>query len=245
MIDLAIYYAKQRWPVFPLAAGAKVPAIRKENGGHGCLDATTNIETIARWWTEYPNANIGIATGGGRLVIDIDPRKTDKWLESVHSLALPSTFTVKTWSGGWHLYFSMPPGSPITIGADLLPGIDWRGNRGYVVAAGSIVEGRTYEIAKNLPIAPAPVALLERILRAKRSRPIERDASGHMVIPEKRRNDTLIRIGCALRRWGIGYSAILESLRAVNADHCEPALNDAELRQIAASAARYAPRGAA
>jgi len=245
MIDLALHYAKLGWPVFPLAAGGKVPAIAKANGGHGFLDATTNVDCIERWWKDYPDANVGIATGRWLLVIDVDPRKTQEWLESLHTLALPQTLTVRTWSGGWHLYFSMPAVPGITIGANLLPGIDWRGNGGYVVSAGSVVEGRLYEIAKNLPIAQAPDSLLKRILKAKRFRPIERDASGHMVIPEKRRNDTLVRIGCALRRWGIEYNAILESLRAVNSDHCDPALEDEELRQIAASAARYAPKGAA
>jgi putative DNA primase/helicase len=245
MIDLAYHYAKLGWLVFPLAAGDKMPAISRERGGRGFLDATTNVDAIERWWTDYPDANVGIATGRWLLVIDIDPRKDSKWLESLHALALPPTLTVKTWSGGWHLYFSMPPDSRITIGANLLPGIDWRGNGGYVVAAGSIVKGAHYEIAKNLPIARAPAALLERIRKAKRSRPIERDASGHMVIPEKRRNDTLMRVGCALRRWGVEYNAVLESLRAINADHCDPAIEDEELRQIAASVARYAPQGTA
>lgn len=60
------------WAIFPLRG--KYPAIAKEKGGHGCLDATTDTETIKKWWTEYPNANIGIATGtvNSILVIDVD-----------------------------------------------------------------------------------------------------------------------------------------------------------------------------
>ena len=243
MIDTALHYARSGWPVFPLAAGGKVPAIAKERGGRGCHDATLNLNRVADWWRDYPHANVGIATGrrSGLLVIDVDPRKTDKWLESLHALALPATFTVKTASGGWHLYFKSND-QRITIGANLLPGIDWRANGGYIVAAGSTVNGALYEIAKNLPIAEAPAALLARIVATRARRQIERDVAGHMVIPEKRRNDTLMRIGCALRRWGVDYHAILESLRAVNTDHCEPAIEDAEVRRIAASASRYAPK---
>ncbi|HEY0340193.1 MAG TPA: bifunctional DNA primase/polymerase [Steroidobacteraceae bacterium] len=239
MIDLAFYYVGQGYRIFPVAPGNKVPAIPKERGGHGCLDATTDIAVIERWWREYPEANIGIAAGRGLLVIDVDPRKNERWLDSLNELALPQTLTIRTWSGGWHIYLSFPDDPRITIGADLLPGIDWRGNGGYVVAAGSVVQGATYTIAKNMAIAAAPAALLERIRNARNRRPIERDDQGHMIIPESRRNDTLMRIGCAIRRWGVEYNALLEALRAINTDHCEPAIHDEEVRQIAASVIRY------
>jgi len=243
MIELALHYAKNGWPVFPLVAGGKVPAIRKERGGHGCLDATLDANRIETWWREYPEANVGIATGrrSGLLVIDVDPRKTEKWLESVHTLALPQTFTVRTWSRGWHVYLKFAGDARITIGSNLLPGVDWRGNRGYVVAAGSIVNGAIYEIAKNVAIAQAPESLLERILAARTLARPARDEAGHTVIPDGSRNQTLFALACLLRRFGIEYNAILESLRATNADHCVPAVSDDELRTIAASAMKYAP----
>ncbi len=240
MIDLALHYAKLGWPVFPLVPGTKDPF----KGSHGFKDATLDTNRIEAWWHQDPLANIGIATGrrSGVLVIDVDPRKNPQWLDSLHQLALPQTFTVRTCSGGWHLYFGFFSGdSRVTIGADLLPGIDWRANGGYVVAVGSVVNGATYQIAKQLPIAVAPPGLLGRILASRRARRIDRDASGHAVIPASRRNDTLMRIGCAIRRWGVDYNAILESLRAINVDHCAPALEDEEVRKIAASAAHYAP----
>ncbi len=58
MIDLAVHYARSGYRVFPLAPGSKIPAISKEKGGHGCLDATRDINIIERWWTEYPDANV-------------------------------------------------------------------------------------------------------------------------------------------------------------------------------------------
>ena len=243
MLDFALHFARQGWPIFPLAENSKIPAIPRERGGRGCLDATLDLSQIEAWWREYPNANIGIATGrrSGLLVVDVDPRKTTAWLDSMHSLALPATFTVKTCSGGWHLYFRFSGDERVTIGTELVPGIDWRGNGGYVVAPGSVVNGATYEIAKNLPIAPAPASLLERIL-TKRNRPRPApDANGHMVIANGQRNATLFALACLLRRFGLEYNAILESLRATNAGHCESSMEDPELRQIAASAMRYAP----
>lgn len=244
MIDFALHFARQGWPIFPLAANSKVPAIPRERGGRGCLDATLDLAQIEAWWREYPDANIGVATGrrSGLLVVDVDPLKTTAWLDSLHSLELPPTFTVKTCSAGWHLYFRFSGDARISIGTDMLPGIDWRGNGGYVVAPGSVVNGSTYEIVKNIPIASAPESLLERIL-AKRNRPRPApDANGHMVISNGQRNATLFALACLLRRFGLEYNAILESLRATNADHCDPQMEDEELRHIAASAMRYAPR---
>lgn len=66
MIDYALAFAAQGYRVFPLAANAKVPAIPKARGGRGCLDATTSAETIERWWAEYPEANVRIATDRAR-----------------------------------------------------------------------------------------------------------------------------------------------------------------------------------
>ena len=243
MLDFALHYARQGWPIFPLAENSKIPAIPRERGGRGCHDATLDLKRIEEWWREHPNANIGIATGrrSGLLVVDIDPRKTDRWLDSLRSLELPPTFTVRTAGGGWHLYLKFSGDERISIGTGLEPGLDWRGNGGYVVGPGSVVNGATYEIAKNLPIAPAPASLLERIL-AKRNRPRPTpDADGHMTIAAGQRNATLFALACLLRRFGLEFNAILECLRATNADHCDPPMEDEELRQIAGSAMRYAP----
>src|ERR1700737_977835 len=77
-------------------------------------NATTDRDQIKRWWTESPNANIGIATGrdAGILVLDIDPRNKGK--ETLARLKkdlgpLPVTVTALTGAGGRHLIFKPPP----------------------------------------------------------------------------------------------------------------------------------------
>ena len=241
MIEFALHYARNGYRVFPLVPDGKIPVISKERGGRGCHDGTYNVEQIERWWQEFPDANPAISTGNGLLVVDVDVKKSGKWRESLRELALPQTLTVRTATGGWHLYFWFRNDDRITIGADLLPGIDWRGNGGYVVAAGSIVNGVTYQIVRKVAIAEAPASLLNRIRSAKRRREIVRDESGRMLIPEGRRNATLASIAGAVRRFGVDYNSILELLRSVNTDHCEAALEDEELRDIAASIATYPP----
>ncbi len=43
-------YGRLGLPVFPLAAGTNVPAISRERGGHGCLDATADADQIDLFW---------------------------------------------------------------------------------------------------------------------------------------------------------------------------------------------------
>lgn len=243
MIELALHHARNSYRIFPLVPNGKVPLIPKERGGHGCLDATTDLVRVEEWWDQYPQANIGIATGRGLLVIDVDPRKDPAWLSHLQALALPQTFTVRTWSGGWHCYLNMPLKASITIGTDLLPGIDWRGDGGYVVAVGSVVNGNMYEIAKGLPIADAPQELLRRIrARPRKARPT-RSADGRYVIRDGARNEVLFALGSLMRRFGCEFEVIVIALSAANSEQCEPPVPEHEVRQTAASVMRYAPAG--
>lgn len=241
MLDLALHYARSGWRIFPLAPLSKVPL----PGSHGCKDATTDLRRIEAWWSQNPEANIGLATGrqSGVLVVDVDVRGNKPGLASIQKLELPQTFTVRTPSSGFHLYFAAPA-ARISIGADLLPGIDWRGDGGYAVAAGSRTAEGMYEIARNLPIADAPQSLVDRIL-ATRSKPTMSAKDGRQVIAEGGRDHTLTRIAGALRRFGLGEAAILGALQAANIEHCVPPLPDSQLQKIARSVARYEPEARA
>src|SRR4051812_41380971 len=65
----ALHLAAHGWGVFPLRD--KVPAIA---GGHGVLDATTDVGQIVDWWSAMPTANIGARVPRALVVIDVDPR---------------------------------------------------------------------------------------------------------------------------------------------------------------------------
>src|SRR5271166_1546308 len=71
---------------------------------HGVKDATNSRDEIEHWWTDNPNANIGIATGSrsGILVLDIDPRNGgNESLERIERELgqLPKTVTALTGGG--------------------------------------------------------------------------------------------------------------------------------------------------
>ena len=164
MVDHALALARKGLAVFPLKARSKTPWTR-----HGCLDATTDLETIAGWWDGWPDSNIGVATGSksGIWVLDIDGEPgADELLKLEHRFgALPATVTAVTGTGGHHLYFRLPDfaGAPVmkNTASALAAGIDTRGEGGYVVAPPSIhPNGNPYGWGAPDEFAAAPVWLL-------------------------------------------------------------------------------------
>jgi hypothetical protein len=81
------------------------------------------------------------------------------------------TLTVTTWSGGTHLYFTAPAGVELRNteggkGRGLGWGIDTRAHGGYVLAPGSTVDGVVYTVTHDVPVAPLPPWLVDRLTPA-------------------------------------------------------------------------------
>lgn len=161
--------------VFPLKPGTKVPATQ-----HGQDDAVADFGQISAWWKAMPEANIGVhCAPSGLYVVDVDSGdgKTgqDSWDALVAEHGHTDTLTVRTQSGGLHFYYRMPEGAALKNTAGRLgKHIDTRGN-GYVVAPGSIVNGRTYEIVNDTPVADLPQWIVDALRPKPRPapRPIE------------------------------------------------------------------------
>lgn len=147
---------RRGWAVFPCRPGDKRPAVADWEH-RACSDA----DRVGRYWPS-DHHNVGIACGPSRLVVvDLDTHSPlpDDWrLPGVHDgrdvLALlaewagqlwPVTYTVKTPTGGLHLYFTAPDGPEIRNSAGKIgPLVDVRGGGGYVLAAGSVLDERAY-----------------------------------------------------------------------------------------------------
>lgn len=175
----ALTYAHRGWPVLPLhrptpcgcscncadcASPGKHPRTR-----HGLADATTDPRRVAGWWRRWPDANIGVATGGdaGIVVIDVDPPDGEPSLARLAAdRPLPDTLTARTGSGGRHLVFAYPQaGESVRNRAGMRPGLDVRGDGGYVVVPPSAhASGRAYAwLDQDLPPAQLPGWLLAQI----------------------------------------------------------------------------------
>ena len=119
---------------------------------NGCLNATSDPEQIKKWWSRE-DFNIGIATGTGLVVLDVDTNHDagkfgDETLEELEQRygKLPDTWTCLTGGGGVHYYFRCDDPA-LTVGVDFAPGLDYKGTGGYVIAPPSIhpTTGRAYE----------------------------------------------------------------------------------------------------
>jgi hypothetical protein len=190
MLRAALDYAAHGWAIFPVhgvsscrcgsrmsdcSSPGKHPLTRR-----GAKDATTDARVIAGWWRRWPDANLALATGAasGVVVIDVDPPRGELSLNRLEDAGyeLPETATVRTGSGGLHLYFAAPDlplgnsaGRLPGVGLEL-PGIDLRADGGYVVAPPSVhVAGSGYvwiETEVELAEAPPWLAPTEQVPRA-------------------------------------------------------------------------------
>ena len=250
----AVQFAAKGWPVIPLhypisstecsCGRSNCPSFAKHPmTKNGLKNATIGQSTIMNWWRETPNANIGILTGSesGIIVLDIDPTHGgNKSLESLIAKhgELPPTLKVKTGGNGWHYYFNHP-GIKVPNRANLLPGIDIRGDGGYVVAPPSLhASQNSYNWASDIKrISEAPSWLIEFINK----RPISQSAkSPEANFATGSRNSSLMSIAGFLQSKGLEQANIQSAIESLNQSLCKPPLSDIEVSQICKNVDRYA-----
>ncbi|MGW0564144.1 bifunctional DNA primase/polymerase [Streptomyces sp. NPDC003016] len=278
LLEAALRAAERGWHVFPLRPGDKRPALHGETacqglgdcaGGHRKWEdrATTDPDRIRRAWADRP-FNIGIATGpSGLVVVDLDMPKpnssadtpcgvtTFKALCERSGQAVPTTYRVRTASGGHHLYFTAPPGIRLgNTAGTLAPLVDTRAWGGYVVAAGSTTTTGAYEVVDPVPIVDLPGWLLG-LLQPTRPVPVRplvapvvsgsragraalaRECDRVREAPEKQGNTTLNRCAFKVGRfvaWGdLDRHEVEEAFQAAGQDR---GLTVAECRATISSA---------
>ncbi|MFE8989495.1 bifunctional DNA primase/polymerase [Streptomyces collinus] len=246
LLFAALDAAERGWAVLPLRPGDKRPALHGEDvcpgigdcaGGHRKWEerATIDPDRIRRAWGDLP-FNVGIATGpSGLVVVDLDMPKRKSSADTPNGVttfmalcerarqAVPATRTVRTASGGVHLYFTAPPGVRLGNTAGRVgKRIDTRAWGGYVVAPGSLTATGAYAVVNDAALAPLPEWLYARLtarqasqgltpapsaVRASRYAAAGLNAETAFVrqAPEGERNATLLRAARALGRfiaWG-------------------------------------------
>jgi hypothetical protein len=258
----ALDYVARGWEVFPVwwikkSRCACGEADWQHPGKHplgklapnGRNDATTDPKIIKGWWKRYPSANVGIATGSesGLVVVDIDPRnsgnESKKKLERLGNFSY--TITVHTGGGGEHIYLQHPGhGQKIKSKSELggFPGIDQKGDGGYIVAPPSNhISGDkyTWKIPPDTPLAKIPDWLMQ--LLTKDSEPLRGTvALTGEKIPDGKRNGTLTSLAGTMRRRGMSQEAIEAALLVEN-KRCDPPLSEKDVLTVARSVSRYAP----
>ncbi len=241
---MALHYAESGLAVFPVRERDKIPMTK-----NGCKDAVKDPETIRRWWSQSPNANIGIATGepSGLWVLDIDGEEgahSLAALEATHG-ALPPTMEVLTGGWGRHLYFALSQGFEVSNSAGKVGHkIDVRGNGGYVVAPPSIHKnGRKYEWSVDSLDAPsyAPEWLITLAMDKPKGATGKCDADWEGIlqsVTEGSRNDCAARLSGKLLAHGFESEFSFYLLAAWNDARCKPPLPYDELFKTFVSIAK-------
>jgi hypothetical protein len=164
-------YATLGFPVVPMhtaqpGGGCTCPDEKacRDPGKHPRLRrwqrlAATNPGLVGEWWRRWPDANLGLATGRRFDVLDVDGGQGMEALRAALSIA-PAEHpgpVARTGGGGWHLLYALT-GLGNRVG--LLPGVDWRGRDGLIVAPPSQhISGHRYTwvrpLTATLPDVPA------------------------------------------------------------------------------------------
>jgi putative DNA primase/helicase len=191
-LGAALDYVRRDWAVLPLTTPTEArcsctkhdcnKAGKHPRTRHGVNDATTHESVIRGWWSRWPNANVGIATGplSGLLVLDLDEKDARSGFASLATLeqdygTMPCTLACLTGTGR-HLYFRYPGfaiGNRVgSIGA----GLDVRSEGGYVVAPPSLhANGKRYRwVNPDAAIAELPPWFLNLLRTDPDSQPHKR-----------------------------------------------------------------------
>ena len=240
----ALAMAAKGLAVFPLRPGSKKPY-----ASEGISVATTDPETIRRWFSERQGMNYGIATHGF-AVLDIDAKNGVNGYQQARLLNLPPTLSVATGTGGEHLYFRGEGWGQ----ADIAPGINVRATGGYVVGPGCNVAGRLYVLTRDVDPVDVPESLKSQLhppgYQSEHDRQLfrgeldtdiavkrgvdyckETRAAGHGS-----RDITGYVVACNLKDFGLSQDTIADLMAEHWNSRNEPPLDDWELRKLARNA---------
>lgn len=209
LVDCALYYASNGWPVFLMGRHSKFPRIPSDpekasrqgwdKPGHGHLDATTDLTQISRWWKKFPHGNIGMPTGSasGFLVVDIDGMDAAKRYDAMGDVLSP---LIQKSARGWHLFYAWSrdcdgiKSSAGVVGEK----IDIRADGGYVALSPSVHPSGFAYRWKNWDVEPSPPpSWLTDLLKAKTMPRQTQDAgyvpSGFITSRAKKALETMAR----------------------------------------------------
>ena len=207
---------------------------------NGVKAATTDEAQVRRWWApgdpELHNVAIACGEPSGVIVVDVDPRHGG----DVSDWGLPTSIRQSSGGGGEHILFKWP-GHRVRNRTNLKPGVDIKGDGGYILVAPSnhISGGRySWVTGADSVLEEAPEWLLTAIERGsvrRGDRPALEDDNAPIM--EGERNSSLFKLACSLRRrFDDDISRVGEAIMEANRTRCFPPLEEAEVIEIVRSA---------
>lgn len=232
LLETAIGLGAKGFRIFPLQVDQKSPA---HDGWQA--QATTDPTRIDELWRdpfgEVIPYNVGVATGAGLTVLDVDVKDGRQGLESLEDLKSrlgldDQTLTVRTPSGGLHLYFDSTGFAVGNSASRIGQALDIRGEGGLVVGPGSTVGDGGYTIERDIsikPIAPwfaqlcgvhaqkprssDPLVELDTPEAIERAKAWLRNEAPHVVAGSGNGDHTGYVVACRLKDFGISEHEIV------------------------------------
>lgn len=172
VLEAALAYGRMGWRIFPTHGAVESPdgrlvcTCKKSNclspakhprTKNGFRDATNDPEQIRKWFARWPDSNIGIATGSGLVVIDIDGAAgAAEFKELVAAHGPPPATLVSQTGNGLHAIYQLRADSP-EVRSSARGKVHIRGEGGFIIGPPSRhITGRTYQWIRKNPIAILP-----------------------------------------------------------------------------------------
>jgi len=244
LLAAALRYRARGWSVIPLEPNGKKPLVKWQP----FQTEPPHADLLEAWWSEHKQANCGIVTGtvSGLVVLDVDGELGQASIADKHLPPTPVAVTAK----GRHYYFRYPGGQPIRNFARRLPGLDLRGEGGYVVAPPSIhASGQRYAWAEclspeDVELAPLPQWIVDLTKPATTMAMTTGAAWAELLacgVERGQRNDTAARLAGHLLGKGLLEAEVVPILLGWN-ERNKPPLAADEVQAVVSSVGKAEAR---
>ena len=229
----ALEYAANGYKVFPLVPHGKTPATK-----NGFYAATTDQQQIETWWTSNPDYNIGLLTGEGVVVIDLDVNHGKSSNDGIAFLrdyqeqhgAFPETAICATPRGGQHFYYAVEKEYASKV--NLYPGVDVCGTNHYIVLPPSVTENGAYQWVTH-PITEGIAEADNKVIEFISKEPDRRKGSSGKysrgIVHEGGRHNFLISQLGKICLQGLSEEKIRAKIHLINQQRCDPPMTEQEL----------------
>lgn len=238
LLKAALSYLERGWSVIPISPRSKKALIKWRDFAR----RLPTEDEVRAWWSEFPNASVGIVTGkvSNLVVVDVDPDRggdADEWQRQA-----PSGVRASTPRGGAHFYYTHPTGREVRNSVDrVADGVDVRAAGGYVVAPPS--KGYGWSSGMGAGSVPARYPDLDEVpTKTERSDEpwLQRTLRG---VGHGERNDACARLAGYYAKQRIPADVVVEQLLAWNRLN-DPPLPVQEVRTTVESVYRTATENA-
>lgn len=216
------------YSVIPICKDSKKPLIKWEQ----FQKRHPSESELRKWFKDFDSPNIAIVTGSlsGVSVVDIDEPQGEVEMEQYITDRPPIAITPR---GGKHMYFKTP-NVRVNNNVKVIPGCDFRGEGGYIIAPPSDLPSGGYHWLTPIELVKPPMLPEAYIARVA---PQEVSPLVTKMFCNGRRDEDLFHVANYLAKGNMPRGEIMDVLCAFG-DLCVPPFPRSEIRAKVESAVK-------